>query len=98
MGDLPELSRETLLALAKERLVDIILFQADMIARKTEIISCLEKSVHYTYEQLPRLKEAGVVDAGALAADRTVDSLDRLPDDFFERLLSSSCHAPSQVL
>jgi len=45
MGDLPELSRETLLALAKERLVDIILFQADMIARQTEIISCLEKRI-----------------------------------------------------
>ena len=32
MGDLPELSRETLLALPKERLVAIILFQAEMIA------------------------------------------------------------------
>ncbi len=30
------------------------------------IINCLEKAVHETYEQLPRLKEAGVVDAGAL--------------------------------
>jgi len=30
------------------------------------IISRLEKAVHETYEQLPRLKEAGVVDAGAL--------------------------------
>ncbi|MCX5849373.1 MAG: DegV family EDD domain-containing protein [Deltaproteobacteria bacterium] len=30
------------------------------------IIGRLEKSVHETYEQLPRLKEAGVVDAGAL--------------------------------
>jgi uncharacterized protein len=30
------------------------------------IISRLEKAVHKTYEQLPRLKEAGVVDAGAL--------------------------------
>jgi hypothetical protein len=30
------------------------------------IISRLEKSVHETHEQLPRLKEAGVVDAGAL--------------------------------
>ena len=30
------------------------------------IIGSLEKSVHETYEQLPRLNEAGVVDAGAL--------------------------------
>jgi len=30
------------------------------------IIGRLEKAVHETYEQLPRLKEAGVVDAGAL--------------------------------
>ena len=30
------------------------------------IIGSLEKAVHETYEQLPRLKEAGVVDAGAL--------------------------------
>jgi DegV family protein with EDD domain len=30
------------------------------------IIGKLEKAVHETYEQLPRLKEAGVVDAGAL--------------------------------
>jgi hypothetical protein len=30
------------------------------------IIGGLEKAVHETYEQLPRLKEAGVVDAGAL--------------------------------
>jgi len=30
------------------------------------IIGHLEKAVHETYEQLPRLKEAGVVDAGAL--------------------------------
>jgi DegV family protein with EDD domain len=30
------------------------------------IIRGLEKAVHETYEQLPRLKEAGVVDAGAL--------------------------------
>ena len=30
------------------------------------IIVRLEKTVHETYEQLPRLKEAGVVDAGAL--------------------------------
>jgi DegV family protein with EDD domain len=36
--------------------------------RKTvdTIIGGLEKAVHETYEQLPRLKEAGVVDAGAL--------------------------------
>lgn len=30
------------------------------------IISALEKAVHETHEQLPRLREAGVVDAGAL--------------------------------
>ncbi len=30
------------------------------------IIGRLEKAVHETYEQLPRLKEAGVVDAGSL--------------------------------
>jgi hypothetical protein len=30
------------------------------------IIGTMEKAVHETYEQLPRLKEAGVVDAGAL--------------------------------
>ena len=30
------------------------------------IIGRLEKTVHETYEQLPRLKEAGVIDAGAL--------------------------------
>jgi len=30
------------------------------------IIGSLENAVHATYEQLPRLKEAGVVDAGAL--------------------------------
>jgi len=30
------------------------------------IIASLEKAVHETHEQLPRLKEAGVVDAGAL--------------------------------
>ncbi len=30
------------------------------------IISCLEKSVHDTCEMLPKLKKAGVVDAGAL--------------------------------
>jgi DegV family protein with EDD domain len=30
------------------------------------IIGALEKAVHETYEQLPRLNEAGVVDAGAL--------------------------------
>jgi uncharacterized protein len=30
------------------------------------IIGSLEKAVHETYEQLPRLQEAGVVDAGAL--------------------------------
>jgi HAD superfamily hydrolase (TIGR01509 family) len=33
-----------------------------------------------------------------LAADCTVSSLDRLPDDAFERLLSSSCHTPCPVL
>jgi hypothetical protein len=31
-----------------------------------KIIGSLEKAVHETYEQLPRLTEAGVVDAGAL--------------------------------
>ena len=31
-----------------------------------KIIGSLEKAVHDTYEQLPRLQEAGVVDAGAL--------------------------------
>ena len=35
---------------------------------------------------------------GTLAADCAVDSLDSLPHDFFERLLSSSCHALCQVL
>jgi len=30
------------------------------------IVGSLEKAVHATYEQLPRLQEAGVVDAGAL--------------------------------
>jgi hypothetical protein len=55
--------------------------------RKTvdTIIGSLEKAVHETYEQLPRLKEAGVVDAGALGIyiffEGFFHTLANLPDD-----------------
>lgn len=42
MGDLPVMSREALMELSKERLVDIILFQAQMIARLEKRIEELE--------------------------------------------------------
>ena len=49
------------------------------------IIGHLEKAVHETYEQLPRLKEAGVVDAGALGMyiffEEFFYALAGIPDD-----------------
>ena len=39
MGELPVMSREVLMELSRERLVDIILFQAGMIARQAETIA-----------------------------------------------------------
>lgn len=45
MGDLPVMSREVLMKLSKERLVDIILFQAEIIARQAEQIARLEKRI-----------------------------------------------------
>jgi DegV family protein with EDD domain len=50
-----------------DALVDVLPqeINPDIETAKT-IIGRLEKAVHETYEQLPRLKEAGVVDAGAL--------------------------------
>jgi DegV family protein with EDD domain len=50
-----------------------------------KIISSLEKAVHETYEQLPRLQEAKVVDAGALGVyiffEGFFHSLAGIPDD-----------------
>ena len=45
MGEIPVLSREALMALPKERLVDIILIQADTIARLEATIARLEKRI-----------------------------------------------------
>jgi len=45
MGDSPIISRETLMALSKERLVDIVLLQADRIARLEDTIVRLEKRI-----------------------------------------------------
>lgn len=45
MGDLPVMSREVLMALPKERLVDIILIQADTIARLEATVTRLEKRI-----------------------------------------------------
>ena len=45
MGDSPIISRETLMELSKERLVDIVLLQADRIARLEETIVRLEKRI-----------------------------------------------------
>lgn len=45
MADLPVMSREALMELSKERLVDIILFQAEIIARQAETIARLEKRI-----------------------------------------------------
>jgi DegV family protein with EDD domain len=50
-----------------DALADILPQEINPDRETTEtIIGRLEKAVHETYEQLPRLKEAGVVDAGAL--------------------------------
>jgi hypothetical protein len=50
-----------------DALVDVLPREINPDRQKTgNIIGHLEKAVHETYEQLPRLKEAGVVDAGAL--------------------------------
>jgi hypothetical protein len=45
MGEMPVMSREVLMELSKERLVDIILLQADRIARQDETIVRLEKRI-----------------------------------------------------
>ena len=45
MSDTPTISRETLMALSKERLVDIILIQAQRIAQLEETIVRLEKRI-----------------------------------------------------
>jgi len=45
MGDFPVISRETLPELSKERLVDIVLLQADRIVRLEETIARLEKRI-----------------------------------------------------
>lgn len=45
MGNVPEFSREALMALPKERLVDIILIQADTIARLEATVARLEKRI-----------------------------------------------------
>jgi DegV family protein with EDD domain len=50
-----------------DALADVLLQEINPDKQTVDtIISRLEKAVHETYEQLPRLKEAGVVDAGAL--------------------------------
>lgn len=45
MGNVPEFTREALMALPKERLVDIILIQADTIARLEATVARLEKRI-----------------------------------------------------
>ncbi|MBN1472229.1 MAG: DegV family EDD domain-containing protein, partial [Syntrophaceae bacterium] len=51
-----------------------------------KIIGSMEKAVHETYEQIPRLQEAGVVDAGALGIyiyfEGFFYTLAGIPDDY----------------